>query len=285
MSDRRSTVVLLSISILLVAVIGSGPVSGQAENASTHTLEITSKNGSATYAATSSSSLQLKNSEPSDHSVQKKQVAGTVGGSGDQKDVIHYTGHIRSFESEGVKVRLDGKRVSPDVLSGNHIQITHPTNASGKSVKYHFPVKNGTAEHGELAEKNDTANKTTIQGSINSGADSFYFTGNIPDKALNGSAKVRINGHPANKFKNPPPTPPTTTTTASTMTTVPATTSPSPTSTTNSTTATVETSGTNVPQQDSQSGSNTSNTFLIGFIAGILLLIGGGIAGLFLLDR
>lgn len=144
-------------------------------------------------------------------------------------------------------------------------------------MSYHYPIT-GVAERGERAENNDTVNDTMIQGSLDSGTDSFYFVGEIPESAFGEVAKVRINGQPAKKYVEKPP--PTSTTTSSTPTTT--TTASDP--TTASSTAPPHQEQ-NQPQ-DPESGSRSSdNTFLIGFGIGIILLIGGGIAGLFYLDR
>lgn len=98
--------------------------------------------------------------------------------------------------------------------------------------------------HGEQADQNDVANEMMIQGSMNNGVDSFYFTGEIPNNAFNGLATVQINGQPAEKFLNsdrptpPATTPPTSTTLPPSKTVTTDATTPLPTTTTSPPTAT-----------------------------------------------
>lgn len=285
---RRLTILLVGSLLVAGMLVGGGVSTAQSaddnsNSSETHTLEIRATNGSnesITYSATASNNLSLENGENSDRTVRDRRVAGTVGGN-DNKDVINYTGYIESFESQNnnIELRLNGRQISPKVLAGNHIEIIHPTNASGENVTYHYPII-GVAERGELADDNDTANGSIIQGSVDSGSDSFYFVGEIPESAFGEVAEIRINGQPAEKYlENPPPTSTATSPTPTTTTTVP----DSP--TTASTTVPPHQEQSTQPQ-GSESGSRSSdNTFLIGFIAGFILLIAGGIAGLFYLDR
>ncbi|WP_330633617.1 hypothetical protein [Halocatena halophila] len=179
--------------ILLIIGLSNGLVSAQTESPS-HTLTISSNgNGTASYVVTSSSKLSFRSEEPAEYVRGSKQAAGTVGEENDEKDVIKYNGYIESFDYEGdITIHLNGRQVSPDVLTGNHIKIVHPTNAS-ETIEYYYPL-NGESARGEYAEEDDSATDMQILGSIDKGVDSFYYRGTIPDHAFQGLAPVFVNG-------------------------------------------------------------------------------------------
>ncbi len=173
----------------------------------THTLTISS-NSTVSYEVTASGSVTFQNEEKAEYIHDSRLAAGSVGKGNDTTDVIQYNGYITSFKSQdGVQVQLNGRSIAPNVLNGTHLTIVHPTNASGSTLEYYYPLTNGSAaEHGELAEKSDVANEMQIQGSIDSGADSFYYQGEIPDRAFSGMATVRIDGEVVQSLDNPPST-------------------------------------------------------------------------------
>jgi hypothetical protein len=256
---RRSLVVFGGICLLLGAGVLAGGVLGaptatpSTGNASTHTLVITAQNGSGTYSVTASDGLRLSNAEQGDYQLRGPRVSGTVGKQGDSKDVIHYTGHIKSFQADDpIQVTLDGRTIAPRVLGGQHLRIARQNNTS-QLIDYQ--VK-GTdqASRGENANPNDTATTTTIRGQVRDEADSFYFTGDLSttDLSVSGPAQVTINGQNASVFlTHAPPTP--------TATPSPSPTEPSPSApaTASSPTSHSPAPSTHTPTSDGRSGTPT----------------------------
>jgi hypothetical protein len=297
MHARRVSLVILLVSSLFGSLVFAGVVFGGSpapamkptEPAPTHTLVITATDGSGSYTVTVSGSLHLTNGEQSDYQLRGPRVTGTVG-TGDANDVIRYTGYIESFQSEGaIRVTLDGQRIAPTVLAGQHIQISR--SQSSQSIKYHFSVT-GQVASGELAEQADTATERRIRGHVRETADTFYFTGEITNDSItvSGPVQIQINGQNASVFlTHDPPTPPATPTLTATPTAAPSSTptvsspdvrrSPSPTVTV------TPRSPTSVPPHSPavpSSFGSFGGQFVGGLVGGLLLIGVGAIAVLVL---
>ncbi len=272
----RHWLVLVSVVCFLIAPIAGAPVSSAVEESpQTHTLIISSTNesGSVSYVVTTSGNLTVKSAEPDDYAPREYRLAGTVGSKHDSRDVVHYTGFIESFESQNdkIQIRLDGTQIEPDVLSGQHIQITRQNNSS-PPTRYQLATT-GKVSQGELADQNDTATKGQIRGNVSDRADSFYFTGNIMNDSLSltGSAHVTINGQNASVFvSNPPPTPPPTTSvsTSTPPSTIAPTSTPVPIdSPTESTSPAKSQTTASSPEQ-----SSPLKSVMVGFVGGIIIV-------------
>jgi hypothetical protein len=235
-SRRAAVAITIFLSLLCLAsgasVVGTPtPSATPTTGASTHTLVITAQNGSGSYTVTASSQLHLKRGEQTDYQLGGPRVSGTVGERGDAKDVIQYRGHIESFQADGsIRVTLDGHQIAPRVLGGQYIQISRAGNAS-QPVRYQFGVT-GQVSPGARAEQTDTVSAQRIHGRVRDTADSFYFTGTIPNDSItiSGPAQIQINGQPAHVFlTHAPPTPSATPTPTPTATPSPPRTPPAPT--------------------------------------------------------
>jgi hypothetical protein len=280
-SLRGPVALLVVVSALLVAGVG-GSVLGTptltetpTEGAPTHTLVITTQNGTGSYTVTASNDLHLKRGEQTDYQLRGSRVSGTVGERGDTQDVIRYVGYIESFQADGsIQVTLDGQRIAPTVLGGQHIQIIPAPNSSAP-IRYQFAVT-GRASRSEQAEQADTVTNRRIRGQVQDRADSFYFTGEISNDTITLSepATVLINGQPANVFfSHAPPTPPATppptvtlTPTASMPPSPDARQSPSPTVTSVPTSAAPRSPAT-PPSSESVGG-----RFVVGLVGGLIVI-------------
>jgi hypothetical protein len=297
---RVSVTVVVLVSLLLGSGVGASVVLGGSptlatpptETAPTHRLVITAPNGSGSYTVTASGSLHLTSGEQNDYQLRGSRVSGAVGAGGDTKDVIRYTGYIESFQSEGkIRVTLDGQRIAPIVLAGQHIQLSRSN--TSQSVDYQLSVT-GQVAPGELAELADTATERRIRGHVRDTADSFYFTGEIANDSItvSGPVQIQINGQNASVFltHEPPTATPTPTPTA----TLP----PSPSSTpfvsstgtprSSSPTVTVTPSSPTSAHTHSPAAPSSSGSFggqFVGGLVGGLLLIGVGAIVVLVLRR
>jgi hypothetical protein len=290
-SRRVSVGVILLVSSLLGAGIIAGGCLGESPSSAlkptkttpTHTLVITSTNGSGSYTVTASNGLHLTKGEQSDYQLRGPRVTGTVG-TGDAKDVIRYTGYIESFQAEGsIRVTLDGQRLAPTVLAGQYIQLRRSN--TSQSVSYRFAVT-GRISRGVLAEQNDTVTDRRVRGHVRDTADAFYFTGTILNDSitLSGPVQIQINGQSASVFlTHAPPTPPA----PSTATPSPSPSlspSPTPTSTVPSPTTPTPTlthsPPTPTPTSDGGAAPNTSKTSLLDQLAHSVVSLVTGIAAI-----
>lgn len=127
---HRSHVALLLLVVVLTlgSVSAAGPGDAAAATNSTqttqqtHTLVIMSNGQSGSYTLSVSGQLTVNTSEPVD-SVQGQSMSGRVGEIPwdntftDKKDTIHFTGRITDYQAQdGLRLRIDGKRVSPKQL-------------------------------------------------------------------------------------------------------------------------------------------------------------------------
>jgi hypothetical protein len=213
-----------------------------------HTLVIKTTGDPVSYSITASEGISGKTDELID-SISGTTFTGQLGGtpynkSNDTKDVIKYEGYIQTLEYRGndIQIFLDGRRVPPDVLTGNYIKLSYPSDKNGtQPIQYRIATSDSVIP-GELTEKTDRSQTSSdeMKGQLTqSDVDTFYFTGEVSEFSFTAPPQISVNnqsvplGEP-DHFASATPDPPPPTGTPTTNT--PATNTPAP-----------ETSATNTP--------------------------------------
>lgn len=224
----RSSFTLLVICLFLVTspstatIVDNGNIHQSQSEQKKNTLVIKSNGEPTRYKITASKGATPEN-ESSD-SVRGKEVTGRVGhtanGKTDTKDVIKYNGYIQNFDYKGknIHVELNGEKVQPKLLSGNHISISDPRSGNiSNPLQYKLEI-DGRVISGEEADKDDIGRGRTIQGSVKNDTDTYYFIGEPKQSSFEGRPNVSINSKRRRLYDEtvtPGQTPPPQTTTES----------------------------------------------------------------------
>lgn len=200
----RTSIILLALCLALLAApstatfIDERNAAAQSEQME-NTLVIQTNGEPVSYTITASKGAIPEN-ESSD-SIRGKTVDGRVGhntdeGETDQEDVIKYNGYIENFDygNEDIRVEMNGEKISPRVLSGDHLSISdeRPGNSS-KPLRYRFEM-DGRVIPGEQAEDDDIGSGRTIRGSTHNDTDTFYFIGDLVDSSHGKDVNISVNG-------------------------------------------------------------------------------------------
>lgn len=161
----------------------------------THTLKIEGSGSNADYTFAVDGDVQ-PNEDLSSFDYTVNTFVGENWASGsvsDSLDKFLFTGSVTSFSTDGaVTVRIDGKKVDPNTLSEDgdkqHTLIIDGSKSNGSST-YDLSV-NGSLKKGKLTENNDTVSGSTARGTVQDHRDSFQFSGQITELAVDGDATI-----------------------------------------------------------------------------------------------
>jgi len=205
------------------ATLGSdddvGDDDGSGEGPLTHTILISDPDGSNTNDyrfVVTGEVVRLDDPRGDSVSADGTEASGTVAGG---RDGYRYTGEITLFEYEGeVDVVIDGQTVDPATLGGGGDDVDGGTEEGsdvtaeespagenevrivgvGERATYEFTVS-GTIRAGDDFDEATAADSITgssARGRIGGiGSDNLFYTGEITDWTLDGSADVFVNGN------------------------------------------------------------------------------------------